>query len=202
MPRRLEVLPTPASIGAAFFLLVASFFSPISCYGAFKESNAEFWILAFCLVLLSVVIAKGVWRLEKQLKDVRERLIFGYSGILAYSIFAQIFLYYTDWSKINNLVFAFHTLHSLFLYCKFLYEPMHQYIFHYGNDKYYFPLITIVLTAFWAPVVPEFPGLLGGHLYYNMIISFFYIDLSCVVRGYMNNGFLYEEELRTKRLHV
>ncbi|CAO4367148.1 unnamed protein product [Caenorhabditis nigoni] len=197
-PRRLESVQCPHTQFAVFLLLIASILSPIFCY-AFIESNGEYWIPAFCLFLLSVVTVKGVWRLEKDLIDVRERLIFGYSGILAYSILAQICLYYTDWSMINHLVFAFHTFHSLFLYWKFLYEPLNRYIFHYGKDEFYHRPIMMVLTVFWVPLVRE-PHLtfLGGHMYYNMIISFFYIDLSCVVRGYMSYSFHYEEELRNR----
>ncbi|PIC48729.1 hypothetical protein B9Z55_007601 [Caenorhabditis nigoni] len=197
-PRRMESVPCPHTKAASFLMLVASIVSPIFCY-AFIESNGEYWIPAFCLVLLSVLIVKGVLLLEKQLKDYRERLIFGYSGILAYSILAQICLYYTDWSKINHLVLAFHSFHSLFLYWKFLYEPLNQYIFHYGKDEFYHRPIMIVLTFFWVPMVRE-PHLtfIGGHMYYNFMIALFYIDLSCVVRGYMSYSFHYEEDQRNR----
>ncbi|ULU08325.1 hypothetical protein L3Y34_019469 [Caenorhabditis briggsae] len=78
---------------------------------------------------------------------------------------------------------------------------MNRYIFHYGNDQFYNPLIIFVLTALCGRMV-RMPAFIIGHFYYNIIISFCYIDLSCVVRGYMNYSFHYEEELRTKQLHV
>ncbi|CAO4367149.1 unnamed protein product [Caenorhabditis nigoni] len=74
---------------------------------------------------------------------------------------------------------------------------MNRHIYHYGNDQCYNLLIIMVLTAFWDPIVPM-PKLIISHFYYNILISLCYMDLSCVVRGYMTYSFHYEEELRKK----
>ncbi|CAO4367147.1 unnamed protein product [Caenorhabditis nigoni] len=172
-------------------------FLPFHCYNTNRKSDGEYSIHAFCLFLLSIVIVKGTLLLANRLdfKNDREELIFGYSGGIAYSILAQVVMYYTDWHAINIFMFAFFNFHTFFLFCVYIFKPISKYIFFYGRDYWLHLPIIVLLTAFWAPII-RIPILLIVHLYWNVIISVFYIDLSCAVRGYMTYGFDRVEELK------
>ncbi|EGT42587.1 hypothetical protein CAEBREN_09181 [Caenorhabditis brenneri] len=139
---------------------------------------------SFVVLLMIVVKICFLRRRMEEWKYDRVNLIFGYSGVLIINLFSHFYVWWINYDM--RMLFVVITCYHALIFTQltfFIIKPSRKYKYNHTDGEMSF---TIVFLFSFPVVLISVFGFSGGcltHCWFNILFSFFVIDLKVVLSG-------------------